>query len=115
MSALPATAPQRVRLFRSARAAERLVAKASHIRIVELAPPTLAANANGFPQGRHHGHRDDLGGAAKAKALASAPEGEVSPYNPASFLQEQPDVTIVCDRAVAADLRNIPTIEKPHA
>ena len=25
------------------------------------------------------------------------------------------DVSIVCDRAAAADLRNIPTIEKPHA
>jgi hypothetical protein len=38
-----------------------------------------------------------------------------SPHNPASFLQEHPDVTVVCDRAAAADLRNIPTIEKPHA
>jgi hypothetical protein len=70
MSALPATVPQRVRLFRNAR----------------------------------------------AKALASALEGQVSLHNPASFLQKHPDVTIVCDRAAADDQRNnIPTIEKPHA
>ena len=61
MNALPATVPQRVRLF----------------------------------------HR--------ASAL------EVSPHNPASFPQEHHDVTVVCDRAAASDLRNIPTIEKSYA
>lgn len=105
--------------------------RASRTRIVELAPPTLAANANDFPAGVAVPRKAvTMGietilaarrivllatGAAKAKALASALEGEISPHNPASFLQEYPDVTIVCDRAAAANLRNIPRIEKPHA
>ncbi|WP_457936296.1 glucosamine-6-phosphate deaminase [Mesorhizobium sp. 10J20-29] len=103
----------------------------SRTRVVELAPPTLAANANDFPTGVAMPRKAiTMGietilsarrivllatGAAKAKALAGALEGEVGPHNPASFLQQHPDVTVVCDLAAAAELRNIPKIENSHA
>ena len=103
----------------------------SRTRIVELAPQTLAANANEFPAGTAVPRKAvTMGietilsprrivllatGGAKAKALAGALEGEVGPHNPASFLQRHPDVTVVCDLAAAAELRNIPRLENSHA
>lgn len=44
-------------------------------------------------------------GAAKAAAVASAVEGPVSAFCPASVLQWHPHVTFVVDEAAAADLR----------
>ncbi|MBS3651703.1 hypothetical protein KEU06_24085 [Pseudaminobacter sp. 19-2017] len=69
MSALPATVPQRLPLFR-------------YVKAKRWPAPS------------------------KAKSACTTPP---------PFLQKHSDVTIVCNRAAAADQRNNPTIEKPHA
>ena len=43
-------------------------------------------------------------GPAKSAALAAAVEGPVDGHCPASWLQDHPDVVVVCDRAAAAEL-----------
>ena len=51
-----------------------------------------------------------VSGAGKARALRNMLEGPVDPRLPASLLRDHPRLTIVCDLAAAAELRNRPSV-----
>lgn len=91
------------------------------VRRVALHPTTIAAAADGFG-GAEHVPREALTvgprtllsarelllivtGADKAAALQRALEAPVGPDVPASLLRAHPCLTVICDRAAAADLR----------
>jgi len=94
--------------------------RSSRTRTVPLTEETRAANRADFPPGQDvpltaitMGVGTILEarhilliatGAAKADAVLGALEGPVGPEHPASFLQEHPQVTVVCDMEAAAAL-----------
>jgi len=89
----------------------------SRTRVVELALATRAANERDFPEGETvPTHAVTMGiatilsarsilllatGEAKAKALAQALDGPITPHNPASFLRLHSDVAVICDSDAA--------------
>lgn len=91
----------------------------SRTRVVELAESTRRANAAGFDGGEPPERAITVGmrtisesrkilllasGAAKARAVAAAVEGEVTPQTPASMLRRHPDVTLLLEREAASGL-----------
>lgn len=94
----------------------------SRTRVVELHPDTVQSNARYFDSessapstaisqgvGTIMAARSILlmaTGEAKASAVASMIEGQVSPDCPASILQRHPQVTVILDSAAASLLRN---------
>jgi glucosamine-6-phosphate deaminase len=53
-------------------------------------------------------------GSGKAAALHAALHGPRTPGCPASLLREHPRLTVICDRAAAADLRSRPQFASDH-
>ena len=94
--------------------------RASGVNIVRLAEPTRADAAPAFG-GLEHVPRQALttglgtlyrarellvlvSGRAKAPALRAMLEAPVGPASPASLLRDHPRLTVICDRAAAAEL-----------
>jgi glucosamine-6-phosphate deaminase len=91
----------------------------SPCRVVELTEATRAQVTDHWDPAPTHGMTlgmDELlrarrvvllaSGASKAGILAAALEGPLTPDLPASFLQEHPSLTVVCDAAAASKLRS---------